>query len=226
MDYRYMRPLFESNDTDNAREFIIENMINSDVIGIMGETNDGDHEILGLKDIPREHIAPVLTHIVDAMYGVNIPLMANYLVVQQSINDIYKESILKYLDYVGVRAKFVDIIPSQFLTVSSIMKSKQNDFEAFDRLNPNINWDPNADYLKRNIDISNPLSSYNHSYLMIENFSNKEFLKSVTNRVEYDNKFRDIDLDNNPLKNVCIQVLPSSDFNAIYDIVTNIHKYF
>lgn len=215
MNFKYIYPLFKRGEEEQALDYLSNDMIlkrkrcSTENELEIDEDEDTDQEIYDIsKDLFR------------LSYGVNITLMANYSLVESTFNEIYKPSIIKYLTYAGVNAKYLEIKAGSIVFSTILHRSNSKDFKPLKRLNPNEKWNKEMlSYLPyRSTNLTNPLNNWSHVFLSIEkpdidkNFR-EEIVLSGSDCFYNDNS-------------IFVKMIPSPDYESIFNITQAIHKYF
>lgn len=229
MDYRYIYPLYEKSDIDEARYFLADKMA-KDVkkeknsgIGIIREGEFGPEQI-PLSNAPEEYIRTIFENIVSTAYGINIVLMANYIKVEDVFFEKYLPSILRYFYFCGVKAEFTTVykgsISAKLLTYRS---QKDENFIPLSLWNPMQEWKSMKYTNNCNINIMNPINTCAETILQIDGDIPYKFIEELSAR----------DIEGYFTKNnmgiythIDINVLPSKTYKSIINLTRLIHKYF
>lgn len=229
MDYRYIYPLYEKSDTDEARYFLADKMA-KDVktkkdsgIGIIREGEFGPEQV-PLSDAPQEYIRAIFENIVATAYGVNIALMANYTKVEDIFFEKYQPSILRYFYFCGVKAKFTTIYKGS-ISAKLLAYRSQNDknFVPLSLWNPTQEWKSMKYTDNCNINIMNPINTCAETVLEIDGDIPYKFIEELSAR-DIEGYFT----ESNPgvYNHINIKVLPSKTYKPIINLTRLIHKYF
>ena len=207
MNYKYIYPLFEYGDEEDAESFIVDNLI-----------QNTQHAELDPKSLDYDIMAYMIKRSVCNAYGVNITLMANFFMVQKIVMENYIPHILKYLSLSRYNNN-VDVMhtcPSDILLVTNKFAT---DFSGPCRWSPNRVW---TDFKQSDnpIDnILNPLNGTKHIWLTIQ--SDPKVIDLMNSGLDAYGISRSISEDA-----IRVKIGPSSSYNRIMTITKLIHKYF
>lgn len=231
MNYRYTFPLYEEGETEEAKEYLINNMTSDTIekqglplgIKILRTDEDGEESYVSSGEVPKDILKSLLKNIIEMTYGVNIVLMANCLKVQETIMGVYIPHLLRFLE-LSVLCK--DVFTIQFNPISistyAIIEKGMKNKQAV-RWSPDTKWD---DYillgnkLSSDILLTNPINTFNNVNLNIELDDN--LLNKFTNYL-----FKlGIIYNINDAKRISINLLPNYSYNKIIALTNAIHTYF
>ena len=152
------------------------------------------------------------------LYGINIPMMANYLKVQNIFISKVSDNLLKYMQLVGLQGEFISWTPAAYtvpILLDLARKGKDSKLKNFD---PSMIWDPvHLD----DPELTSPLNSFYHCNLVLKNIKNRSFLKclyrhGIISKKEY---------NSNP-DTLMLKLLPDNNFNKIMSIQKAIFKFY
>lgn len=229
MNYRYIYPLFEDSDIEEASEYIASRIVNrngTNTVKAVCQDVDGEMEVVDLSEVPYGILDNLVSSLVHNVYGINTPLMANYFKTEDIYLNKYVSHILKYLDFKGYNAQSI-VIDMKDLTVKGItIESMKPGFQPLSRWNPSEKWISMEYTDNKIVNLMNPINHCKASILTIEPKNNKyiidtDFIDMID---KYDFK-HSID-DHDGAFHLSINVLPQKSYNPIMKLVQLIHKYF
>ena len=217
-------PLFRDEDIDLAKEFLAYGLL---------KNNSNVKIVIPYEDCNNQIAYTIAESIIETMYGdKNIIQMANYLRVQDGVNESISKHLLTYLDLVGIKADLIEFIPNRIATLYLLSKIHNID----KNFTPYKNWDPDEywDFSKNDKDhnfITNPLNGFLHLTLRLYKVPyNKDFLIFLGRfglikyaRLQELIKFGDEKKISN--FNIDLKLLPYDNFNSVLRVVQAIHKY-
>lgn len=232
MQYRFIYPLFEDSEIEEASEYIVDRILNGDgnnQIKIMRENDDGETEMMKISEAPNYIAEGLVGHLVKNTYGINAPLMANYFKTEDVYLNSFVPHILKYLDLRGFNAESVSV-DTKSLTLRMIsVESRKPGFQPISRWNPVQKW-ISMDYTdNRMINLMNPLNQCTNCGLVIKPKDQNKYIMVDTNFImalERNGLKCNMDRDNTGVFRISINVLPQKSIQPILKLVKLIHKYF
>ena len=230
--------LYTDETRDEALEYLAQDMINKiggsnpSIVIIDGrededEYDEDDEPSADIQNLSMEMIHDIVYNILLKSYGVNIPLMANYLLVQETFHKKYFSHILKYLELCGVESYYTIIRPSTFIPFILAHKMNEKDFQPISRWDPLTRWDNFAyNPSKLGTNLSNPINAFDSIVLTINNLNNDKFIRSI---YKYNsNVYEDIKqarMNGKPIQSH-IRLLPACDYSGISSFINSIHEFF
>lgn len=217
--------LFDPDQREEAVEYLANHMGNTMVAGIVGETEDGEFQEVSPDQVPTELLIPMFRNLVENAYGVNAVDMANYLRVEEVFHEKYKDSILTYLNYIGIEANYVVYKPSILVPYILALKASQPGFVPPMAFNPMKKWKSLAYGNDPLTNLTNPINSYDHVYLNITNIRNEGFTNFIFNANPQAREYIAKAYNEGKAINVNLALLPNKSLDPIANIVAAIHKY-
>lgn len=151
-------PMFNDNTYGEAIEYLSSRLSRSAII----VDKKGDKVMSNQKlDIIRE--------VVKQFYGINVPLMANYRLVEDLTLDKYIEYIYDYIESTKAPIKILTYCPLEILAPLVLFKEGHlSEIAPIGKWNPDERWDSTIRAEKtRDKAISSPLNEFIHLDLII-----------------------------------------------------------
>ena len=218
--------LFNDDQVEEAIDYLANHMGNTMVAGVIGESEDGEFREFPADQVPTELLKPLFKQLVTNAYGVNIVDMANYLCVENLFHEKYKDSILAYLHYVGIDANYVVYKPSMLVPFILAKRASESGFVPPMAFNPNRRWKSLAYGNDPLANLINPINSYEHVYLSINNIRNEGFARFIFNTNAQAKEYIAKTFNEGKAININLALLPNKSLDPIANIVSAIHKYF
>ena len=233
MYYRYIMPLFENNEIDEALQYLVDRAKRGRIdILPQGSTvsdmnTDQNFDINNLTDLPDYVFDGLMSHMYSSLFGVNLPLMANIFKVQDSFFDDFSTNILKYLNMSEKvqDAKLYYYTPLELVikkAIHNVMKDEKFKLGHWDS-RVEWNWTMLKDVANNeHYDFNNaihPFSYFRHTKLYIKGIITEKFISHLDMYgIDGSNHSDD--------SSIMIDVLPSPSYGAMISIIQGIHKYF
>lgn len=211
--------LFSKNEIDEAIDFIAEDAAKSRIISM-----DIDSE--SASEVDDADKLRIIRHIFRSSYGINAPLIANYLTVQNTFMDKYIDNITKYLDYTGHSSYVMTINPSPITVMVLNNRAKNGKLQnPLSYWNPNTEWDLEATSTDCDRNLLSPINGFIQLYLYIDKVTSIDFITDILERPSDRNRLiqRIKSEVSTPLN---LKLLPRKDFKPLLNTIDAIHKYF
>ena len=209
--------LFYKNEIGEAIHFLALESIRDNSFALM----DVENEVI--DDNKKIEIAE---HIYTMTYGINAPLMANYLLVQNFFIEKYQDDILKYLNYSGHKSSIITIVPCSITAMVLGYRVKTGSIKL-----PLTYWDSNKEwnlhevFEDSNKNLTNPINGFVKIILRIENVHSIDFIRNaLANKDDIDRMTSMISSEGSATLNITI--LPRSEYTCVLNLIDNIYKYF
>lgn len=210
LDYRYITPLCSENDIEYAINLLVDSVEEENKL-TQGIDKDGN-----LIPMDKETIKQTCL----TAFGASAPRIANFLIVQDTFNRIYKDSILRYFTYAGINGVAVETVPYsniQSLVMSSIIAGVPG-IKPILALRPSL-FEPidDGNTIIRLLETT-PLLSFQSAYIKLP-------IEEDNNMQEFVLKLLKRDILKKDENAFHIGLLPSCDFYFIQKFVELMHKY-
>lgn len=234
MDYKYIYPLFDEEEVEEASDFIMERIISksdTSVMKAMREDPDGDMEIVDLDEVPQIVLKGLLGNLVFNAYGVNAPMMANYFRVEDVYLKDFESHILKYLDLNGFAAQSVSIDKKDLVLRSLSAAFMKPGFQPVSRWNPKEKWISMEYTDNKIVNLMNPINQCFASSLSIQSKNPNRYVIAdkfvdMLDKMGYKHTIIDKQESTGSILGLRIEVLPARSYQPIIKLAQLIHKYF
>lgn len=234
MDYKYIYPLFEEEEVEEASDFIMDRIISKSETGpikAMRENPDGEMEVIDLDEVPQAILKGMLGSLVFNAYGVNAPMMANYFKVEDVYLERFETHILKYLDLCGFKAQSVSFDKKDIVIKQLSYAAMKPGFQPISRWNPREKWVSMEYTDNKYTNLLNPINQCFATSLSIQTKNpNKYIIASkfvdMIDKMCYKYTITEKQEDSGNILGLRIEVLPARTFQPIIKLAQLIHKYF
>ena len=234
MNYKYIYPLFDEEDVEEASDFIMERIISksdTSMMKAMREGPDGDMEIVDLNEVPQTILKGLLSNLVFNAYGVNAPLMANYFRVEDVYLKDFESHILKYLDLNGFISQSISVDRKDIVLKSLGAAFKKPGFQPVSRWNPEEKWVSMEYTDNENINLMNPINQCFATSLSIQSKNPNKYIIAnkfidMIDKMGYKYTIIDKQESTGNVLRLQIEVLPVKSYQPIIKLAQLIHKYF
>lgn len=214
--------IFDNSEYELALDYLSNSLYNSGTLSFAA-ADQGSMDILKNPNFEQAAMG-IVRHIVKELYGINIVQMANYMSVQEVFNNIYSDSIERYIHYCHAGIVLCKLIqPSISFYINKLIVNNIARYGIMEEQK----WDPSKIWDFKHIEesnklkkLSNPLNGFDHTYLY---FLNPSYSSDAIRELDS----RNIGFINNPLERYYIvQLLPDNNYNKILNTIEILHKYF
>ena len=234
MDYKYIYPLYEEEEVEEASDFITDTIIQkfgSGTIKTLEKDFNGDMKAINLEELPETILKDMLRNLVFNAYGVNAPLMANYFKVEDVYLNRFETHIVKYLDLKGFKAESISFDKKGIVLKKLGELFMEPGFKPISRWNPKEKWVSMEYTNDMETNLMNPINQCFSTILSIESKCPNKYViadkfvdmlgmmcykYSITQKQESTDK----------IFGLRINILPTSTYQSIIKLAQLIHKYF
>ena len=213
-----VRPLFDDDEIYEARDYLSRELSQPGRIQVHAIDPDVD-----ISNIPPLDI--IIKDILDNMYGVNCPLMANYLLVQKYVLESVVPALSNYSKHTGFPIQFISTIPAT-ITSQYIIQSARNGNRIQRFWSPHEKWDFRQTIKNKDMSITSPLNGYTHMDMIIPKkaFTETSDKDNFITRLKYTGVIDESSFDEAE-ENITVKLLPCNTFNKAISIAQAIFKY-
>lgn len=234
MNYKYIYPLFDEEEVEEASDFIMERIISksdTSVMKAMREGPDGDMEIVNLNEVPQIILKGLLGNLVFNAYGVNAPMMANYFRVEDTYLKDFESHILKYLDLSGFASQSISVDRKDLVLKSLGVAFMKPGFRPVSRWNPKEKWVSMEYTDNKDINLMNPINQCFATSLSIQSKNPNKYVIAnkfidMLDRMSYKYTIINKQESTGNVLGLRIEVLPARSYQPIIKLAQLIHKYF
>lgn len=216
MTYRFVHPLYDERDLDNAVEYMANAMTASGKFIIQSGDNDSNV-------IDNSAVSEIIKGFIKNSMGNHVVEIANFSLVQDKFYEIYADAYQDFLKYANIDHCITYFTGGGIMLPFILSKMHDKIAGQINPYNPKANWDLLKSRRTPMQDLSNPINGHHDVTLYINNCKNCDFISEA---FCLSREFNQKDSFDPKKGSISFRLLPNSDYLIIQRVLKLLHKHF